>query len=272
MEDRIGQQLGNYRLIRLLGRGSFAEVYLGEDVHLGSQVAIKVRSTGHASPDEKFILEARTLAHLEHPNIVRVFEFGVTNDDIFLVMSYAEGGTLRQRHPQGTILPLPTIISYVKQVADALQYIHDQKVVHRDVKPENMLMGEHDVVLLSGFGIAIISQSSRYQSTQEIAGTIAYMAPEQIQGKPCPASDQYSLGIIVYEWLCGDLPFHGAYTEIMSEQMFASPSSLREKAPAIPAEVEQVVMTALRKDSRQRFSSVRAFANALEQASQSAKT
>jgi len=116
-------------------------------------------------------------------------------------MDYAPNGTLRQRHPKGVALPLPLIVSYVKQLADALQYAHDEKLIHRDVKPDNMLLGRRNEVLLSDFGIALVAQSTRYQSAQEMAGTMAYMAPEQIQGKPLLASDQYSLGIVIYEWL-----------------------------------------------------------------------
>src|SRR5947207_4007117 len=119
MPDCVGQQLGNYRLLRLLGAGGFAEVYLGEHIHLGTQAAIKVLHTQLTNDDvDMFRTEARTIAHLIHPHIVRVLEFGVEARP-FLVMDYAPNGTLRQRHPKGTRLPLDTIASYVKQVADA---------------------------------------------------------------------------------------------------------------------------------------------------------
>jgi serine/threonine protein kinase len=274
MADRVGQQLGNYRLIRLLGRGGFAEVYLSEHLRLGTQAAVKVLHTRLAGHDdvEGFEKEAQTVAHLKHPHIVRVLDYDVEEDTPFLVMDYAVGGTLRYRHPKGTHLPLTTIITYVKQVADALQYAHDQRVIHRDIKPENMLVGEHDDLLLSDFGISIVAQSSRYQHTQQVGGTMAYIAPEQIQGHPRPASDQYSLGIVVYEWLSGNCPFHGSMTEIVAQHLAASPPPLREKVPAIASEVEQVVLTALEKDPRRRFSSVKAFATALEQASQTTQT
>jgi serine/threonine protein kinase len=131
-----------------------------------------------------------------------------------------------------------------------------------------MLIGERDELLLSDFGIALIAQSSRYQGTQDMAGTISYMAPEQIQGKPRPASDQYALAITVYEWLSGDRPFHGSFTEIAVQHTVTPPAPLREKVPTILPDVEQVVMTALAKDQKQRFASVQAFAKALEQASQ----
>src|SRR5579864_1804488 len=142
MTDRIGQQLGNYRLTRLLGQGGFADVYLGEQVYLGTNAAIKVLQTrlSNESDLKWFVNDARTIARLSHPNIVRVLDFGVENETPFLVIEYAPNGTLRERHPPGSILPITTIVSYVKQVAAALQYAHDEKLIHRDVKPENMLL------------------------------------------------------------------------------------------------------------------------------------
>jgi serine/threonine protein kinase/curved DNA-binding protein CbpA len=269
MVNRIGQQFGNYRLIRLLGEGGFAEVYLGEHIHLSTQTAIKVLRTQLTSDDiEQFRAEARIIAHLEHPHIVRILDFGVEGKMPFLVMGYAPNGSLRQRHPKGVQLPLPIIVSYVKQVADALQYAHNEKIIHRDIKPENMLLGRRNEVLLSDFGIATTAQSSRYQSTQEMTGTMAYMAPEQIQGKPRLASDQYSLGIVVYEWLSGDRPFHGSLTELVGQHLTAPPPPLHEKLPELPPGVEDAVLTALAKEPKQRFPSIEAFASALEQACQ----
>jgi serine/threonine protein kinase len=269
MADRIGQHLGNYRLVRLLGQGGFAEVYLGEHLHLGTQAAIKLLHTQLAGEDtDAFRKEARTIARLVHPHIVRVFDFGIEGETPFLVMDYAPNGSVRKRHPKGVALPLPTILGYVKQLADALQYAHDEHFIHRDIKPENLLVGRRQEILLSDFGIALLAQTSRSQSMQDVAGTASYMAPEQFQGKPRPASDQYALAVMVYEWLTGTCPFHGSFTEIASQHLFVPPPPLRGRTPTISPEVEQVVMTALAKDPKQRFGSVLAFATALEQASQ----
>lgn len=251
MAERVGQQFGNYMLIRRLGEGGFAEVYLGEHIHLGTQAAIKILHTQLSTDNiDEFRTEARTIARLVHPNIVRVLEFGIEDKTPFLVMDYASNGTLRQRHPKGAVLPLPTVVKYVKQVADALQYAHDEKLIHRDVKPENMLVGRRGEILLSDFGIALVAQSSRYQSTQKMAGTMAYMPPEQISGKPRAASDQYALGIVVYEWLTGDRPFRGSAIEIVTQHLAIPPTPLREKVPTISCHVEQVVLTALAKDPK----------------------
>jgi serine/threonine protein kinase len=269
MSEKVGQQLGNYRLTRLLGEGGFAQVYLGEHVYLDTQAAIKVLQTQLTSDNvEWFRSEARTIARLVHPNIVRVLDYGVDAMTPFLVLDYAPNGSLRQQYPKGMRLPLPTIISYTKQVAEALQFAHDEKLIHRDVKPENMLLGRRKEVLLSDFGLALIAQSTRYQNLQNIAGTLSYMSPEQIQGKPRPASDQYSLGVVVYEWLSGQVLFQGSFTEIISQQLAVTPPPLSSKIPGVSPDLEQVVMTALEKDPKKRFGSVREFASALEQASQ----
>jgi WD40 repeat protein/tRNA A-37 threonylcarbamoyl transferase component Bud32 len=266
MADHAGQQFGNYRLIRLLGFGGFAEVYLGEHIYLDTQAAVKVLYTQLTKDQvDQFLNEARTIARLEHPHIVRVLEFGIENGLPYLVMTYAPNGTVRQRYPKGVIVPLNVIVQYVQQIADALQYSHDQKVIHRDIKPENILLGKRSEVLLSDFGIATIVQSSQ-QSMQKVVGTVAYMAPEQLQGRPRPASDQYSLAIMVYEWLSGSPPFTGTFTEIASQHVLTPPPPLHSKVPTIVPEIEQVVMTALAKDPQQRFTTIWAFAKAFEQA------
>ncbi len=267
MADRVGQQLGNYRLIRLLGQGGFADVYLGQHLHLDSQAAIKVMHTHLAQEEwESFRKEARIIAGLTHPHIVRLLDFDVEDGTPFLVMQFAPNGTLRRRHPPGCALAPEVILPYVQQVAEALTYVHERKLIHRDIKPENLLLGPENEVLLSDFGVAIIAQTSRQQSSQNLGGTVAYMAPEQIQSKPCPASDQYALGIVVYEWLTGERPFDGTFTEIATKHILVSPPPLRALAPTLAPAIEEVVMRALAKDPQQRFPSAQAFAQALEAA------
>ena len=272
MTNRAGQQLGNYRLIRLIGKGGFAEVYLGEHVFLNTPVAVKVLHAQLSREDmEKFLREARTIARLVHPHIVRVTDFGIEGDTPFLVMDYAPNGTLNQRHPPGSVLQPATVASYISQVAQALQYAHNERLVHRDIKPDNMLIGRNNDILLSDFGIALVAQSSLYQNTEDVVGTIIYMSPEQINGKPRPASDQYALAIVAYEWLCGDTPFHGSFTELCTQHMYATSPSLCAKNPNISPELDQVLQTALAKDPHLRFGSITAFANAFNQAAQAGK-
>lgn len=267
MADRVGQQLGAYRLLRLLGKGGFAAVYLGEHDYLLTQAAIKVLDTRLGKDElEHFRSEARMIASLAHPHILRVLEYGVEDKTPFLVMEYAPNGTLRQRHARGIPLAPMTILPYVLQVADALQFAHEEKIIHRDIKPENLLLDKNNDILLSDFGIAVIAQSSAMLRTQGIAGTVAYMAPEQLEGRPRPASDQYAFGVVIYEWLTGERPFRGSYLEIASQHVLASPPSLQKKVSTISPELEQVILTALAKDPKERFHSIQAFARAFEQA------
>jgi predicted ATPase/DNA-binding CsgD family transcriptional regulator len=265
-----GQQLGNYRLTRLLGRGNFADVYRGQHIHLNTQAAIKVlhgRLTSHDLTN--FIQEARVIAHLRHPHIIQILDFGVEDTTPFLVMEYAPYGTLRQRHQQGTRLALEMVLHYVRQIADALQFAHDQKLIHRDIKPENILLGSNNEVLLSDFGIAIMYSKVQTHSgmQQDAAGTVPYMAPEQLKAHALPASDQYALAIMTYEWLCGERPFNGSLHEIAIKHTLIPPPSLREKDTTISPIVEQVILKALAKNPQQRFEHIRNFAQALEEAS-----
>lgn len=279
MADRVGQRFGDYLLIRHLGEGGFGDVYLGEHVHNKSQAAVKILKT-HLKDDTdamefvnkliEFINEASTF-NLQHPNIARLITFGVRTakeEKIpFLVLEYAPNGSLRHRHRRGEQLPLSTIVSYVKQIASALQYAHDQRRIHRDVKPENILLGPNNEVLLSDFGIAAFAHSTESWEEQKQTGTPNYSAPEQIKRKALPASDQYSLAVMVYEWLCGMPPFKGNVIQVMYQQLEEPPPPLRQRVPALPLEVEKVVFKALAKDPKERFVSVQAFADALEEAS-----
>ena len=268
MSDRIGQQLANYRLIRTLGQGGFADVYLGEHIYLNTPAAIKVLQLRLTDEDKQsFLEEARTIAHLKHPAIVRILEYDVEDGIPFLVMEYAPNGTLRQYHPKGTLIPPASIVTYILQVAAALQYAHDRKLIHRDVKPENMLLSNKNAVLLSDFGLAVIVQSSR-DRLQTVAGTVTYMAPEQLQGRASPASDQYALAAVAYEWLSGERLFSGSFIEVATQHVLVPPPSLRDKLPELPTAIDQVIQKALAKNPEQRFANVIEFAKAFEQVCQ----
>ena len=256
-QNYIGQQFGNYKLVRLLGDGGFASVYLGEDIYKGTYAAVNI--FGRTSQD--FMNEVRRIHLLRHVNINPILDFGIKtpDDTAFIIMEYTPNGSFRNKFPKGTRVPLNVVVSAVKQVASALQYAHDQHVVHRDVKPENLLLNAQNTILLSDFILDI--------SKDSIIGTYAYMAPESLRGRPVPASDQYSLAIMVYEWLCGELPFEGREPiQWYYLHVNVPPPSLREHIPSLSPAVEQVVLKALAKKPEERFERVEMFALALEQA------
>src|SRR6266700_6456780 len=228
MSDLTGQQLGHYRLIHKIGSGGFAHVYQAEHIYLNTPVAIKVLITNLASGDmQNFLNEAQVVARLDHPHIVRVRDFGIEGGIPYLVMDYAPNGTLRQHHPKGMQVALPLVVTYVEQLASALQYAHTQHMIHRDVKPDNILLGSNNKLLLSDFGAALVTRTTQKLSPQNIIGTLSYMAPEQLQGNPSPASDQYALGVVIYEWLCGYCPFEGPAA--MYSHLNLPPPPLRAK-------------------------------------------
>jgi len=265
--------VGNYHLLRQLGSGGSAHVYLAEHIYFKSLSALKLLTLSLANHEEvqQFQLEARILSHLRHQHIVRGLDFGWERGMPFLVMEYAPGGTLHQAFPLGKALPISSILPAVLPVASALQFIHNHGVVHCDVKPENVLLGPCNQVWLSDFGIAstVTSTSRTGYGGRKVPGTAYYLAPERILGQTLPASDQYSLAVMVYQWLCGACPFEGSVLEICVHHVSTPPPRLRERVPSISRAVEQVVLKALEKEPQKRFTHVQEFALALEQASQS---
>jgi serine/threonine protein kinase len=268
MISYLGQRFGHYVLVEPIDQGGFADVYLGRHVYLRTYAAVKVLKM-HLGRRErrKFLQEARTIAILEHSHIVRILDFGMKGGTPYLVMNYAPNGSLRKKHPQGERLPMETILGYLQQLAEALDYIHHHGVIHLDIKPENMLLGRNNEVLLSDFGIAVIVGKASAEQADNFTGTLAYIAPERILGKPSPASDQYSLGVVIYEWLTGERPFYGSREQVVWQHMYTPPPSLCRKSSAISPEVEQVVLKSLQKDPKRRFTSVQDFVNALRRAS-----
>ncbi len=271
-QDRIGQQMGGYRLLRLLGCGNFGAVYLAQSTPQQEPVALKLLQTPLSSSEEfkSFLNEARTF-RLQHPHIVPLLDFGTSREDLpYLVMEYVPGGTLRERYPRGTRLPLAVVCHYISQLASALHYAHQQRVIHRDVKPENMLLRADGMVLLSDFGIARVVEQSIATNLENAAGTPAYIAPEQSYGKPQPASDQYALAVVAYEWLAGSRPFAGTPLEIVVQHRLDAPPSLRALRQDLPIEAEQVIARALAKRPEERFATIEQFALALNATSQPA--
>ncbi len=290
-QNRVGHELGNYRLMKLLGKGGYAEVYLAENKYLGVQTAIKVLKLRDLDnlEQEQFRSEARFMTTLEHPHIIKVLDYGIEmsqrgtdGSTPYLVMEYAPLGTLRHLYSHGMPMPPLKVASYTKQLAEALQYAHDKNIIHLDVKPENMLVRKPDDVALSDFGIAVTGlntgnlQQQQKEILQKMArgeliavpGTAPYLAPERLHGHTQRASDQYSLAVVVYEWLGGRRPFEGSDLEICQKHAHDDPPPLSIINPAITRDIEQVVIKALAKQPTDRYRSVRDFAQALESAIQ----
>lgn len=264
----IDQQMGNYRLTQLIGTGAFADIYLSTHMYLNSHVAIKaLRGPFDTHALESFLTEARLLINLVHPHIIRIIDSGIEADTPYFVMDYAPGGNLRQLHPPGTMVPLSTVVTYVRAIASALQYAHGQHLIHRDLKPENLLLGPTRELLLSDFGLALLFPDSDTLQVQEHFGTLEYMAPEQIRGQPLPASDQYALAVIVYEWLSGQRPFRGTHAELINQHQYSPPASLSEQHPELSSAIEEVLFKALSKDPALRYVDVLSFAKAFEEES-----
>jgi eukaryotic-like serine/threonine-protein kinase len=270
MADKTGQQVGSYRLVKLIGKGGFAEVYLGQHIRVASkQAAVKILYLYDVDV-QKFQEEAEITEQLVHPHIVRLLDFDLHEETPFLVLDYASGGSLRHRHPKGSQVPLDIVVAYLNEIASALQYAHDRHILHRDIKPDNMLIGRQGELLLSDFGIAQLSQTGRssIEASFVTGGTPFYMAPEMFRGKPEKASDQYSLAVVVYEWLCGVVPFSGGNFIQLGYQHTHDPvPPLRDKNPAVPFAVEQVIMKALAKIPKDRYPEVKDFAEDMESAS-----
>lgn len=267
-EDRIGQQIGEYHLMRKLGSGGFGSVYLAEHIYERTLDAVKVLDIQLTKPEDfkDFLNEVRTVL-LRHPHIVPLLDFGISRDGLpFLTMEYAPKGTLRDRHPKGARVPLSTIVSYVDQLASALQYAHNRRVVHRDIKPENILVRADRTLLVSDFGIAKLMEQNVLLSAKKQVGTPVYMAPEQHLGSPCFASDQYALAVVVYEWICGVRPFQGSAVGLAAQHMHNLPPPLRDHLPTLPEAVEHVIFKALAKGPEDRFESIQAFADAFREA------
>lgn len=281
MEATEGQVIGGCRIIRRLGSGGMAEVYLAEQIRLKRQVAIKlVRAAPTALPEgadlaARFAREAQAIAAMEHPHILPVYDYGEQDGLAYLVMAYAPNGSLQEAltpgHPAFRFrLPLSVELAgtILDQAAQALQHAHDRGVLHRDVKPANFLLRQRDDgglhLLLADFGLAKLAATGANSAVY--AGTAVYSAPEQIQRQATAASDQYSLGVMIYLLLAGQPPFSGTLTEVIFQQLEVSPPSIRRVNPAVPAEVDAVVLRALAKKPEDRWPSVAAFAVVYRQA------
>lgn len=264
----IGRQLGNYRMEGLIGQNSISEVYRGTHIQLHRQAAIKIWHLQlNDSEWQMFRRETQILSQLDHEHILRIRDIDREHGVPLLVMEDIANGTLRQRLRDGKHLPLSIVITYVKQLAEAIQYIHDHRLAHLNIKPENILLDGQNNVILSDIRIGTIVRYLAAKNNAVPLSNIQYMAPEQIMNQPHITSDQYALAAVAYEWLCGRPPFQGSYSAIIEKHRKLPPPSLLDQMQALPDEVERTLFTALSKDPAQRFPRIKDFANALEQAS-----
>ncbi|HEX7737814.1 MAG TPA: protein kinase [Ktedonobacteraceae bacterium] len=290
----LGRKLGIYQVQSKLGEGGMAQVYKAYHPRLRREVAIKVilSEIAHSAGfQERFEQEAQMIASLEHTNIVSVYDFGEEGNLTYLVMQYVGGGTLRDQLRGKRPLEPQRAVRYAIQMALALHHAHQRGIVHRDVKPQNMLISSSDPnhLLLSDFGIAKLYyqsgeefidtqmptrsvSNSSLTSASQIIGTADYMSPEQATGGTVDArTDVYALGVVLYQMLVGDIPFHSTtFQGLLFQQVYTPPPPIRERSPQVPEALAQITMKALSKAPADRFPSAEALARALEQANSNA--
>jgi serine/threonine-protein kinase len=247
-----------YRLEKKIGQGGFAQVYLAMDQLLKRRVAVKVLNS-ELTEDENFLTrfekEAQSIAALEHPNILSVYDYGQAEDTAYLVTPYIEGGTLHDKLRKERKFSLPQASAYLTQVAAALDYAHRRFIVHRDIKPQNMLLrSEDDRLLLGDFGIAKVLSSSSAQSRTGVMGTISYMSPEQLEGNVAVGTDIYALGCVLFQMLTGELPYTGATEQVMMGHLLRPiPSIIERSQGQVPPPVQDIINRALAKKPEDRF-------------------
>jgi beta-lactam-binding protein with PASTA domain/predicted Ser/Thr protein kinase len=258
---------GRYRIVRKLGSGGMANVYLAEDEELGRRVAIKILNDRYANDDsfiERFRREAKSAASLSHPNIVSIYDRGEAEGTYYIAMEVIEGRSLKELILTRGPLPIAEAVHYARQILQALRFAHRHGIIHRDIKPHNNLIGEQGLKV-TDFGIARYGPSQMTEAGS-IMGTAQYLSPEQARGAPVTASsDLYSVGIVLYEMLTGRVPFTGdSAIEIAMKHLNDWPKPPSKIRPEIPEEIDQIVLRALAKAPEDRYQSAEEFIEDLE--------
>ncbi len=271
MTDLIGKTLGQYQILREIGRGGMAVVYEAEQPLLGRTVAIKVlppEFTFDKTFVQRFLHEGRAAARLKHPHVVSIFDVGEQPGVYYIVMEKLEGESLHSLIRRTGRLPLPRASFILAQIADALDYAHAHGLIHRDIKPANIIVGPDDHATLTDFGIVKAAEGTALTQTGTLMGTPEYMSPEQARGESAGASsDLYALGITLYEMLAGKTPFRAdSPVVVLYKQAFESPTPVRASVPDLPPAADAVLAKALAKEPAQRFRTAGELARALAHA------
>lgn len=258
----IGKKVGNrYEILALIGGGGMSLVYQAKDIYLNRIVAVKVLREQFTSDNEfvrRFRREAQAVASLSHPNIVSIYDVGQEQDIHYLVMEYIKGKTLKELITERAPLPLPEVIDIIKQICDALEHAHENSIVHRDIKPHNIIITRGGRVKVTDFGIARAISTATVTHTRGIIGSVHYFSPEQAKGEVTgEKSDIYSLGIVLYEMVTGKLPFEGESpisVALMHIQNQPTPPSYYN--PNLPEKIEKIILKAINKNPNERYENV----------------
>ncbi len=258
-----GQKINDrYQIIKSIGEGGMANVYLAYDTILDRDVAVKVLR-GDLADDEKFVRrfqrEALSASSLSHPNIVEVYDVGDDNGQYFIVMEYIDGKTLKELLKKRGKLTVSEVVDIMSQIADGLSVAHDSYIIHRDIKPQNIMILENGLVKITDFGIAMAMNATQLTQTNSVMGSVHYLPPEQASGKGSTLkSDIYSMGILMYELLSGILPYRGENAvEIALKHLKEPLPSIREELPDIPQSVENIILKAAAKNPKNRYNDAR---------------
>lgn len=265
-----GQKINDrYEIVKSIGEGGMANVYLANDIILNRKVAVKVLR-GDLATDEKFIRrfqrEAMSVSNLSHPNIVEVYDVGEEDGNYYIVMEYIEGKTLKKLIQKRGALTLPEVRDIMLQLTDGLAHAHDAFIIHRDIKPQNIMILDNGLVKITDFGIAVAMNATQLTQTNSVMGSVHYLPPEQANGKSATIKgDIYSLGILMFELLTGSVPFKGDNAvEIAIKHMKDKIPSVRKINPVIPQSVENIVLKATAKNPKNRYNDVREMYKDLE--------
>lgn len=258
-----GQKISDrYQIIKSIGEGGMANVYLAYDTILDRNVAVKVLR-GDLATDEKFVRrfqrEALSASSLSNPNIVEVYDVGEDNGEYYIVMEYVEGKHLKSLLKKRGKLTVPEVIDIALQITNGLSVAHDSYIIHRDIKPQNILILENGMIKITDFGIAVAMNATQLTQTNSVMGSVHYLPPEQASGKGATLqSDIYSIGILMYELLTGKLPFRGDNAvEIALKHLKEDMPSIRDEIPEIPQSVENIILKATAKNPKNRYADAR---------------